>query len=55
VKGVQAAAFVDVLNVPAEQPGHCRSAVVDPGEVGEMKWPALQLLHAAHALAEFMS
>jgi hypothetical protein len=44
-----------VLNVPTEQSGHCRSAMAEPGEAGEMKWPALQSLQGAHALAELMS
>jgi len=36
VNGVHATTFAEVLNVPAVQSGHCRSAVVDPGDVGEM-------------------
>jgi hypothetical protein len=55
VNGVQADAFAAVLNDPAEQSEQLRSAVAEPGEVGETNWPALQLLQAAHALAEFMS
>ncbi len=42
-----------MLNVPAAQAEHVRSAVLEPGD--EMDWPALQLLQAAHTLAGFMS
>jgi hypothetical protein len=55
VNGVHEGAFVEVLNVPVAQTGHWRSAVLEPGEVGEICWPALQLLQGAHALAGFMS
>lgn len=52
---MQVLAFAVVLNVPVAQLTHCRSAVVDPGDVGEIDCPALQLLQGAHALAGLMS
>ncbi len=55
VNGWQAVAFAVALNVPAEQGVHCRSAVLEPGDVGEMNWPELQLLQGAQALAGFIS
>jgi hypothetical protein len=55
MKGVHAGTFVEVLKVPAGHTGHCRSAVLEPGEVVETCCPAPQLLHGAQALAGFMS
>jgi hypothetical protein len=55
MKGEHAATFAAALNVPAAQGLHTRSAVVEPDAAGEMKLPALQLLHAAQALAGLMS
>jgi len=36
VKGEHAVTFVVALNVPVAQAVHCRSAVVEPGELVEM-------------------
>jgi hypothetical protein len=55
VQDAHAVALAAALNVPVAQGEHCRSAVVDPGAVGEMKLPAVQLLHGAQALAGLMS
>jgi hypothetical protein len=47
--GMHAAAFMLVLNEPAEHGLHMRSAVAEPGVLAN--WPAVQGVQATHGLA----